>query len=459
MVKASRIAEHPAIFAAASDEDLPELKKMVIALVTEADADFNAAKNKLEKNPLPSPADEVATTAVAAAVAKRGVPNPIDAVKNKEEIENDAADGGVGDADEEFEEDEEEMEEDEEEADEEESDDGGEEKEGVKGGPSSSSSLWQTNDAILVEAAQSAIHADNIAALRIIVECGAVITSPSLLTGGTVLHVAAEHGHTEILEYLLSDKKDGGAGLAAFINDAERTDASSTPLHWAAIRGMTACCERLIAAGVHKDVRNKDRYTALHLAQAQGKDECFGRLLALGCDPNVPNEDGHTCLHLALGDIENEDIATLLITSGKADLGARDIVDWTPMALAVTEGNAAMAKLLLEAGAPIVYGGGIGGEGEGGSYDEDEDEDLDEESADLPLISIAAKAGNSEIVSLLVSHRAADVAVDLAKKDRMGKTPLEWAAAGPAKSRAAIISLLKNCTATTEGARKREREE
>lgn len=113
----------------------------------------------------------------------------------------------------------------------------------------------------------------------------------------TALHFAANEGHLQVLEELLTHP------------DLEREPYSSinrTPLHLAAIRGHTAIVRKLIEtpvvlsqdkapSKVDRNVRDFDENTPLHYASEYGHSECIIYLVKEAeADPFLKNKFGYT---------------------------------------------------------------------------------------------------------------------------------------------------------------------
>ena len=137
------------------------------------------------------------------------------------------------------------------------------------------------------------------------------------------LHVAAEHGCLEVVEFLISKNCDVDAGdnagvkplhLAAIGNHIEVAKAlfaaganpnlddkiGDTPLHWAATKGHVGMLELLILKRAKVDAVNKAGWTPLLRAAYNGREEAVGVLVKYGAKlvARTPKE-GNTPLHLA----------------------------------------------------------------------------------------------------------------------------------------------------------------
>ena len=133
--------------------------------------------------------------------------------------------------------------------------------------------------------------------------------------GMTALHLAAEHGHSEVVGTLL----DGGADVSAVTRIG-----SYTPLHLAGRRGDGAAVEALLRAGADPNaLTTSSRATPLHLAAgAVDGTRAVEALLRTGADPNArEGSAGQTPLMFAAAANEGASVRALL--DAGADPGIR----------------------------------------------------------------------------------------------------------------------------------------
>jgi uncharacterized protein len=176
--------------------------------------------------------------------------------------------------------------------------------------------------------------------------------------------------------------------------------------------------------------------TALHAADTRLADAAMAAdntamrsLLNQKVDVNVAQADGTTALHWAArhDDLET---ANLLIRAG-ANVKAANRFGITPLALACTNGNAAIIEALLK-------GGPNGGE---------DANSVVSVSGDTALM-LASRTGKTDAIAVLLNHGA-----DVNKTNADGQTPLMWAAA--AKNAGAVQLLVDrkaNLNAKTKNA-------
>jgi ankyrin repeat protein len=121
---------------------------------------------------------------------------------------------------------------------------------------------------------------------------------------GTPLLVAAEIGHKEIAELLITKGADVNA----------KDGYGSTPLHAAAYEDHKEIAELLIASGADVNAK-KDGTTPLHQAVFSGYKEMAEMLIAKGADVNAKDKHGETPLNWVI-DYNQADLADLLRKHG-----------------------------------------------------------------------------------------------------------------------------------------------
>jgi hypothetical protein len=94
----------------------------------------------------------------------------------------------------------------------------------------------------------------------------------------TPLHAAAENGHAEMIQLLLSKGADVNA----------RTASGYTPLHLAAKNGHGLCARILLDAGANVNAQSDNGETPLYLAAGNGHGEMVQLLVARGATMGQP---------------------------------------------------------------------------------------------------------------------------------------------------------------------------
>ncbi|KNA19902.1 hypothetical protein SOVF_056780 isoform B [Spinacia oleracea] len=185
-----------------------------------------------------------------------------------------------------------------------------------------------------------------------------------------------------LLEYL---SQQGGPFMQSTVSDIEKMISQGQTglplgLCFAAARGDELLLQFLLRQGSNpNETSTKDR-TALHIVAANGNEKCVALLLKFGADPNVKDSDGNVPLWDTIMGKHPETMIELLIDHG-ATLDSdevpqyacyaieqdnlkllQDIVKYggdvtlpksdgiTPLQAAVTSGNAAIVRFLLEQG-------------------------------------------------------------------------------------------------------------
>ena len=108
----------------------------------------------------------------------------------------------------------------------------------------------------------------------------------------TPLHYAARSGHTSTVELLLSK----GASVEA----KTKSTSGWTPLHHAARYGHTSTVELLLSKGAFVEAKSRYRLTPLHDAARNGHTSTVELLLSKGASLEAMNNDGRTPLDLAI---------------------------------------------------------------------------------------------------------------------------------------------------------------
>ena len=108
-------------------------------------------------------------------------------------------------------------------------------------------------------------------------------------SGSLAIHLAAQEGHTAVLE-----------GLCPHLPGVDDlTLAGFTALHLAARYGHLSALRYLLKRGADPNAAGPSGSTALLLAAEKGQTSCVRMLLRQGSNVNWENDLGNTCLHLA----------------------------------------------------------------------------------------------------------------------------------------------------------------
>lgn len=227
----------------------------------------------------------------------------------------------------------------------------------------------------------------------------AVFKEPLSFLQCTALHVAAYHGHQEVVEQLLRVGCDVQA----------RTAQGCTALHFAAHAGHAAVAASLCRApAIEVDAVDMWGHTALHHAAAKGHADVVEVLWPKGCNMEVVDSGGRTALHFA-AEAGHTDVVSKLVIAG-CHVQKHDNEGYTAAHLAAMGGYVDVLEKLLLAGYEVdTYGGLTVLHNCGGST----------------ALHMAATYGHAVVVQHLISNRA-----NVMKEDFRGYTALQCAAEG-----------------------------
>lgn len=210
----------------------------------------------------------------------------------------------------------------------------------------------------------------------------------------TSLHLAAYHGHSEILSLL----------LPLFSNTNIKEDTGKTPLDLASYKGHEQCVQLLLRYGACVSVQDSiTRRTPVHCAAAAGHFNCLELLLENTEDSNVVNcydTKQRTPLTLAVANSNPE--CALLLLKYKADCNLPDVNKHTPLFRAVVkERDHQLVELLLSHGAQVM---------------------IQDANGKTPL-HLAAACGRVKALASLIKVNSTAATL----KDDQGCTVLHWA--------------------------------
>ncbi|XP_039175955.1 CARD- and ANK-domain containing inflammasome adapter protein-like [Crotalus tigris] len=154
----------------------------------------------------------------------------------------------------------------------------------------------------------------------------------------TLLHIAAAHGQTEIIDYLISK------GAKREVKD----NKGRTPLHRAAEKGHDKAVNRLLQAGANMYSLDQEGKTPLHLANQNQHMHVLKNILK---EEVRRHKNQHNFLHMAALKDES-DLVQILLKNG-ALVDAMDEKGQTALSYAVSQGHEKTVKVLSEGGAKV----------------------------------------------------------------------------------------------------------
>jgi ankyrin repeat protein len=178
-------------------------------------------------------------------------------------------------------------------------------------------------------------------AIKILVAAGAINAEARNCQGWTALYIAVTTQNYEVVKALL----DVGANPDA--KPPEEHDL--TPVNLVAMTGDTQCLALLLQAGANPSSRDEHARTPLLTAIAAGHLGAAKLLVKHGASLKETSFDGITCLHVAVTSGRIDAVRWVLAQNAVRLDG--DAVQKSPLSLSCETGQAAIALVLLEAGA------------------------------------------------------------------------------------------------------------
>ncbi|OJF69408.1 hypothetical protein BK026_11740 [Alteromonas sp. V450] len=125
--------------------------------------------------------------------------------------------------------------------------------------------------------------------------------------GYTALILAAYHGHTDTVNFLISE---------ANANPCQEDNRGNTALMGAIFKGHVSVAKRLVFADCDIDEENEQGQTALMFASLFDRQEIINTLIDKGADPKHVDKSGNTVADIALSQ-GNYGLATRLTTESQ----------------------------------------------------------------------------------------------------------------------------------------------
>uniref|UniRef100_A0A803KH73 Phosphatidylinositol N-acetylglucosaminyltransferase subunit Y n=1 Tax=Xenopus tropicalis TaxID=8364 RepID=A0A803KH73_XENTR len=156
--------------------------------------------------------------------------------------------------------------------------------------------------------------------------------------GKAALHLAAENGHDQIADILLKHK--------AFVN--AKTKLGLTPLHLCAQNGFNHLVKLLVETHLACiDAMSLTKRTPLHMAALNGQLDVCNSLLNMKADVNATDIEGQTPLHLA-AENDHSEVVKLFLKHKPELVTSANMEGSTCAHIAASKGSAAVIKELLK---------------------------------------------------------------------------------------------------------------
>jgi len=138
-------------------------------------------------------------------------------------------------------------------------------------------------------------------------------------------------------------KNDSGSPLPPEIN---RGTLKSISVHEAALNGLTADIEKMIAEGTDIDIKDEDGRTPLMYASFNGHSVIMQKLISKGAKVNQSDNYGRTALMFASSGPYPEAVRLLLKNQADPNLSDKE-EHFTALMYAAAEGQTEIVKILL----------------------------------------------------------------------------------------------------------------
>jgi inversin len=208
----------------------------------------------------------------------------------------------------------------------------------------------------------------------------------------TALHLAVSAGNVPVILALLN-----APTIRADVSAVDKD--FRTPLHWAAVMGLSHIVGILMENGADPLVTDGTGATPLRYAALRNHEETVETLLSFDITQDIPDKDGQTALMVA-AERGNYVIVKKMIERN-VDINVQDLQGSTALHLAAYSGHSEICQLLAQHGGDI---NAVDGNGH------------------TPLFR-ACERGNSNVVLVLLQHNASVLLMD-----GNGQTCLHWAA-------------------------------
>ena len=162
--------------------------------------------------------------------------------------------------------------------------------------------------------------------------------------GQTALHIAAQHGDTELMSWLIHRELDS-------IDPNVEDEDQETPLFPASRNGKLDATQLLLDERAEVNHRDWQKMTPLHGVSENGHDAVAQLLLERNAEVNAKHKNSWTPLHLA-SRAGQGNVAKALLDKDAME-NAKNDSNWTPLHMASQERHLNVVRLLLSHGADV----------------------------------------------------------------------------------------------------------
>ena len=191
--------------------------------------------------------------------------------------------------------------------------------------------------------------------------------------GWTPLMIASQNGHKETIDLLIDAKSD----VNVQANDG------MTTIFIASQNGHSEVVSTLLEANADPSIA-KNGWTPLMIASQNGHKDTVDLLIDAKADVNVQNNNGATPLYIACQNGHSEVVSILLKANASTDLSIAKKNGWTPLMIASHNGHKDTVDLLIDAKADVNMQTGDG----------------------ATALYVASENGHSEVISILLKANA-----------------------------------------------------
>jgi uncharacterized protein len=169
--------------------------------------------------------------------------------------------------------------------------------------------------------------------------------------GKTILDLAFENGHVEMVKFLVRNLAKSGSGSASSLHPLfeilTKDIASINAVDEHKMVGHMSQLRMLVQEGANVNAMDADEFTPLHLAVIARHGERVAELIEMGANINAMEKQGWTALHWAVA-AGYRDVVEMLIERG--DINVKDEIGRTAILCAASGLNFDLVRLLQHRG-------------------------------------------------------------------------------------------------------------